>query len=416
MIVTDAVPPSPPARPLLRALPGIVLLVLGWTCTATPTPSEEAPPQDFEDAHVTCEELEARDGSEYVVVSGHFEEVPEERRVRVVCDDGGSVIVNGNVRVSGNPGFIRLRWRGDDPALWVHDTCMRCEGMPPRHHVPTMYRVLWTMRILAMGLMALGAWLFVAGWARRPFDLFEDLDLRRRLRAAVTVAGLDAGSLLVDGVPRAEPRLGVTNGELAGQPEGPSQLVVAAARGYRDSAAAGAHLVGPAKLLGQRVRAGERVPVLHGDHVELPGHPPFEVSFREPGITGRFFGRDPSAIEIVGRFPIAHAKRKVLGVVCVIAVGGVVSLWDAPWGFLVGLLPLVVGLGLAFALPRQLMKKVVTRIDLEALGRVELVAQGRVTAIVLDGRTLGYVPANSSPLSQALRRELERLIAHSRAT
>ena len=61
----------------------------------------------------------------------------------------------------------------------------------------------------------------------------------------------------------------MTNGALAGQPEGPSQLVVAAARGYRDSAAAGAHLVGPAKFLGQRVRAGERVPVLHGDHVEL---------------------------------------------------------------------------------------------------------------------------------------------------
>ena len=84
-----------------RALPGIVLLVLGWTCAGLPTPSEEAPPQDIDDPLVTCEELEARDDSEYVVLSGHFEEVPEERRVRVVCDDGGAVIVNGNVRVSG---------------------------------------------------------------------------------------------------------------------------------------------------------------------------------------------------------------------------------------------------------------------------------------------------------------------------
>jgi hypothetical protein len=389
-------------------------LVAGWSCAALPTPTEFAPPGDVEDPPSTCSEV--RQGPawgfpEYRVLSGHFEETEQEQQVRFVCDDGSDVVLHGRVRVTGAPGHIRVTWR--DMALWVVDTCMRCDRMPARHNVPDGYKAMWILRILAMALGVAGAWLFVSGWARRPFDPLEDMEVARRVGSSLVFVRPQADHLAIDGEVRHEPRLGVRDGAIVGQSEGPSQLVLPAASGsYRDGAD-GVHVVGPAKVLGLRARAGERAPIVDGDEVELPGHAPVRVSLPDAGVVSRFFARDENSIEVVGRVPMAGGTLRVRVVSAVLALGVVASLWDSSWAFLAGSVVLSIGLALTFALPRQLARRVVTSVDVESLARLEIL-HDRYTRIALDGRTLGWVPFDSSAVSRAIHLELERLVAHAR--
>jgi hypothetical protein len=290
---------------------------------------------------------------------------------------------------------------------------MRCERMPLRRHVPTRYYAAKLTRGMGAAAVALGAWLFVSAWGRRPFDLREDLRLERRLRAPIALSPGSAPYLLIDGERRTESPLGISGGALVEVPDGPSQIVAADAKAtYRDAGARGAYVVGPARLLGLEVRPGERLTLVDGDVVELRGHPAVRVTLPSPGVVARFFAGDAEHIEVVGRFPDRHATWWKRVAVSALAVGGVTAVFDeALW---LSLLCMVVGLGLTFRLPRQLASRQVTRVALRDLVRLEIRDEARRHVAALDGRVVGFLPAPEDELAQAVHRELALLVEYAR--
>lgn len=420
----DAVAPNPRKQSLLRALPGIVLMVIGWSAAAgTPLPSEYGGPTSIVDPVVSCAELAALPESAevgariFAIGAGHIEPLSREGYVRLVCDDGGSVEPRANMpTITGNPGLFRVRAEVDG-SLAIRESCLGCDEMSPRRVIDPGWTAVWVVRGIAGLLGLLGIALFVRGWSRRPYEPLVDLTGRRAPTVAHVLERPSAERIRLDGVEHTAPRLAVRGGRIAPAPEARRACIeLAVSTDYRSATNAVTYVVGPARVGGLTVPAGRRAPLLDGDRVTLRGSSAVSVSFPEPGVVARFFaGPRPGTFRIVGRFLSPRGRSAVPAALLTTSAGLAISLADFALGFAIGSAVLAAGLALTLALPRQQARLQETRLSEAELAELEVAIEEGGAKVTSNGRVLAWLPrAEASPLATIVHLELRRLIAWAR--
>lgn len=396
-MLQHALAPARAARPLALALPGLLALGLAWSFAfAAPPPDVDGGPRLIDDPMGSCGSLSAPPAAGetryYAVLAGHLEKTARADEVRVVCDDGTTVVARARAEVTGTPGLFRASvWRGFPTIV---DGCRRCDKLPPRRVVPTNYVARWVLRVIVMTIGIVGVFLFVAGWRRRPFDALEDLTRGRAPREALALERPSNNRVRIGDTVHDARVLGVESGTLAPSRSTRSCIVLPGASAtYREGAGELAHVVGPAKLSTLRVRAGQRAPIADGDLLELPGLAPFRVELPVPGLQVRFFYGDAEHARFVGRVEnTINAKlhallTRVTGVSSI-----VVALLDMPYALALGCVLLAVAVVLAITYPRQNAMLRETRIPYGDLNELTISELPGGLCVLHRGRSIAWLP------------------------
>lgn len=412
----SAIAPAKAAKPLALALPGLAMLGLAWSLAlVAPPPDAEGGPATIEDPVLSCDAVRARiaagETDFYAVLPGHLEEIGREGAVRLVCDGGGDLVANANTNVTGTPGLFRAHVEDDGTPRLVM-SCLQCDSLAPRRVVPRDYIAQWVMRVIVMALGIAGAFAFVAGWRRRPFEPLRDLTRGRAPASSHALARPSNDRVRVDGhvhQARVLGKVGDSLGPTASE-ERSALILPGSGASYRDGAGELPYVVGPASLATLPVRAGERAPIADGDRLELPGMPPLRVELPVPGTIARFFFAASAHARFVGRAPTALTKLHAT-LARVAGIGAIVfALLDLPYGLALGVVVLAVALVLAVTLPRQAASTFETRVPYAALSELTITEASGWLSVAHRGRPITWLPLpEEGELARAVERELRGL-------